>query len=115
MLVEVHHHDFPTGPDRLTLVARVTVPDGADHARALEDAYRLTQNLEGSWSMGHHLPGGRPNPDWSANVERVAPLHVHDGKEYGLRSSMMDDVFVIEGRRYLCATVGFREVPTRAD
>jgi hypothetical protein len=52
---------------------------------ALETAWRLTNNVDTSWSM---------EPD--SRVKVTAPLHVHDGKTFGRRSSMVGDVFVVE-------------------
>jgi hypothetical protein len=111
MIVDVYHQDFPGDPDRLTLVARVQCPGATIPSHALEHAYRLTQNIEGSWSMGPQFPGGEANPDWSAQVERLAPLHEFEGRTLGLRSSMMGDVFAIGADRYRADTIGFKRVP----
>lgn len=109
MLVNVYHHDFPTRPDALTLVARLNLLDGLDVWPALDFAWRHTQNIDGSWSRGPEI-GGRPNGDYRPEIERVAPLPIHEGKTYGLRSSMVGDVFEIDGRRFRVAAIGFAEI-----
>ena len=107
MLVNVFHHDFPLAPADLTLVARVNAPDDLTVEAALELAWRLIQNIDGSWSRGPKLGDGSPNRDFSPDVEVVAPLPVIDGKTFGLRSSMVGDVFEIGGDRYRVANRGF--------
>lgn len=122
MLVTVFHHDFPDHPDSLTAVATVQVGAGTVPTTALEFAFRRTQNIAGSWSQGPRLPdlhgrtdaSGEPitwqNDDHHPAVTLLAPLHVEDGKTYGLRSSMMGDVFEVAGRRYRVAAMGFTEI-----
>jgi hypothetical protein len=115
--VTVHHHtphlDF-TGVD-VQPVARVTahVDDVMD---ALEYAYAATQNFEGSWSRGPTMDNGHGfqvgNPDWRPGVEVLAPLPQHEGKTYGLRSSMSGDTFEVDGQPFRCASFGFEPLPT---
>jgi hypothetical protein len=78
---------------------------------ALSYAWRWTNNVEGSWSHGRTLADGQPNGDFNALVDRMVPLHRDkDGRVYGLRSSMVGDVFeVVGGKRYRVATFGFVE------
>jgi hypothetical protein len=114
MRVQVFHHDFPSAPDALTHVADVELPDGTDTEAALEYAYRWTQNIGGSWSRGPTANGGH-NPDFNQAVHRRAPLHEIDGKTYGLRSSMMGDVFeIVGGERWVCAMMGFERYTPKA-
>jgi hypothetical protein len=110
LLVNAYHHDFPNNPDALTLVARITVPDETPVDQALERAWRFIQNLDGSWSRGPTLSDGSSNGDYRPEIEVAAPLPVIDGKTYGLRSTMVGDVFEIGSRRFRVAPVGFREV-----
>ncbi len=83
-------------------VANVTVPDSiTDVWAALEYAWRWTNNVDGSWSM--KLEG-----DANPNVEVVAPLPVHNGKTWGLRSSMSYDLFVVDNTyTFRVASIGF--------
>lgn len=62
-------------------------------------AYRLTQNIDTSWSM---------EPDHRVSLK--APLHVVDGKTYGRKSSSVGDVFVRDGQAFLVSAVGFQEI-----
>lgn len=107
------YHKQPEGyvPPGLIHVANVEFP-GEDHEHALEHAFERTQNIEGSWSRSIEIDGRR-NHDYSAQVERLAPLPVFQGRTYGLRSSSVGDVFVIGDEAYRVAGMGFErcEVP----
>jgi hypothetical protein len=97
MIVEVFHNGV--------LVATVTIP--RSHTRteeALEYAWRWTNNTaEGSWS--------RPdNVDYNPQVKVEVPLPKHDGVEYGLRSSMVGDLFKLGKRHFVVGTFGFKEI-----
>ena len=103
-MIQVYHHDFETRTDRL--VAEVLTD-------ILESAYHMTQNLNGSWSKTRLMfVSDRlvKNPDFHPEVQVMAPLHVRNGREYGLRSSMMGDIMVKDGKKYRVAMVGFKEV-----
>lgn len=114
MKIEVHHHDRDSGS--LVHVANVEY-ECAIPEDALDYAWEHTQNIDGSWSRGHIIVGhnGEPfvNRDYDANVERLVPLPVHDGRQYGLRSSSVGDVFVIGDFAWKVAGMGFEpcEVP----
>jgi hypothetical protein len=110
MKVLVYHHDFPANPDALTLVAEVQVGAHTRERTALEFAFRRTQNIDGSWSHGPEYEDRRENPDHHPAVTRLAPLPEIEGRRYGLRSSMMGDVFEIDGRRFRCAAMGFERI-----
>lgn len=77
---------------RYRLVAQVDVVN-------LDDAYRLTQNIEGSWSR-----------DDDPRIAVKAPLFEHNGKVFGLKSSEAGDLFELAGRLYLCARVGWAPI-----
>lgn len=110
MKVQVHHHDAEIG--KLVHVANVEY-DGELH-NALDYAWEHTQNLWGSWSRPEFI-GGRSNGDYCENVEVIAPLPVHDGKVFGLRSSMVGDVFAVEGHgAFKVASFGFEPVEVPA-
>lgn len=103
MKVTVFHKDFDS--NSFTRVAVVNA-DTTDESRALEYAYRWTQNIMDSWSL-------KMENDGNDDVEVVGELNVIDGKTYGLRSSMMGDRFYVEGgEAYECAMLGFDVLPT---
>ena len=70
---------------------------------ALEYAYRWTQNIMDSWSK--KMP-----QDGNDDVTVMAELPIHDGIEYGLRSTSMGDQMFFEGKKYEVAAVGFKEI-----
>ena len=88
-----------------TDVAEVNVWHTDDVDEALEYAYRYTNNVDGSWSM-------KIGSDANDDVTVLAPLHVVDGRTYGLRSTSMFDRMVVNGKTYKVAMVGFKEVET---
>lgn len=88
-------HGDETGP-----VAQVTA-EGPSVEAELEFAFRWTQNIHDSWSMGGKQDG---NPA----VKRLAPLvQGHDGKEYGLRSTMVGDRMIRDGEVWIVDRTGF--------
>lgn len=95
-------------------VANVDAPEHYDTNRALEYAFRRTQNIEGSWSMGETmtLDGETiPNFDYDQNVTVLKPLRTwSDGVVIGHRSSMMYDRMIIDGVIYEVDAFGFRQV-----
>lgn len=86
-----------------TDVAEVNVWHTDDVDEALEYAYRYTNNVDGSWSM-------KIGSDANDDVTVLAPLHVANGRTYGLRSTSMFDRMVVNGKTYKVAMVGFKEV-----
>jgi hypothetical protein len=121
MIVQVWHQEQDTGHVH---VADVYIPDHAftsdlsacepvSHA-ACETAYMFTQNIMGSWSVGPEYADGTLNEDYNPAVTRVVALPVYNGKQCGLRSSMMGDIFSINGVHYLCRSFGFKRIETGA-
>lgn len=103
-MIQVYHHDIETNTDRL--VAEVMTDN-------LETAYHMTQNLNGSWSKTRLMfveDRLVENPDFHPEVQVMAPLHVRDGREYGLRSTSVNDTMVKDGKKYRIAVFGFKEV-----
>ena len=104
-MIQVYHHDFETRTDQL--VAEVLTD-------SLEEAYRMTQNINGSWSKTRLVFDESDrlvkNEDFHPEVWVKAPLHVVDGREYGLRSTMMGDIMVKDGKKYRVDFFGFKEV-----
>lgn len=106
MKVTVYYQDRETNSAN-----RMCVVDCGDRNvdDSLEYAFRLTQNIHGSWSKEDI---GETNFDWSDDVTEIAPLQVIDGKEYGHRSSMVGDIFVVEGHgTYTVGVFGFETTP----
>ena len=78
--------------------AEVDAPTKDIH-QALEYAFRWTQNISGSWSR-------KIGEDANDNVK---VLHYNnDGS--GLRSSMVGDEFLVDGKTFKVAMFGFEEV-----
>lgn len=103
-MIQVYHRDFETNTD--VLVAEVMTDN-------LETAYHMTQNLNGSWSKTRLMfveDRLVKNPDFHPEVQVMAPLHVRNGREYGLRSTMVNDTMVKDGKKYRVAMFGFKEV-----
>ncbi len=110
MIVKVLYHDLEAG--EFVHVANVNVPKHQlgfknDELDACEYAFARTQNIFGSWSRGPVFEDGEHNEDFSENVDVIKPLATYNGKAYGHRSSMMGDLFVVNGNIYICKAVGF--------
>lgn len=107
--VAVIHGAFEDQPNT---VAFVEVGDRTGE-EALEYAYRRTNNIMGSWSKPAQFEFNgelHDNPDFSEDVTVMAPLPVHDGVEYGHRSTSMGDQMLFEGKKYKVAMMGFEEL-----
>jgi len=78
---------------------------------ALEYAYRVTQNIEGSWSKGPTFEWEgetHTNPDFNPDITVMVPLTLTpEGKEYGLRSTSMGDQMLLGTDKYEVAAFGF--------
>ena len=109
MKVAVIHTAFEETPNTVAFV-NVGEREGTD---ALEYAYRVTQNLEGSWSKGEtfEFKGETyTNKDYNDDVTVMAALPVSDGVEYGLRSTSMHDQILLGNKKYRVAFAGFEEI-----
>lgn len=104
--VQVRYRDYEG--QNFCHVADVEVPD--DCPAPLEYTFRVTQNIEGSWSRGEWFEDGTKNADHQPTVSVVAPLLVSGGVTYGHRSSMVGDRFVLDGKTFEVAWTGFREI-----
>jgi hypothetical protein len=51
-----------------------------------------------------------PNMDFDPNVTVVKPLNVYNDCEYGHRSAMVEDRFIIGGAIYEVVDFGFKQV-----
>ncbi len=110
MQVKVIYFDPAT--TAMDTVALVNVPKhqlgfNSNEQDACEYAFARTQNVFGSWSKGPQFEDGQSNEDFSENVEVIQPLLTCGGKEYGHRSSMVGDLFVVNGNIYMCKGIGF--------
>jgi len=114
MLVKVFHNELNEISETYNLVEIAHINancDNVDHA--LEYAYRRTNNIEGSWSMGPTIKIDSKeieNADYSVDITVCKELKMYKGQLYGHRSSMMNDVFEVDGTRYKVAMFGFEEV-----
>lgn len=112
MLVQVLHEDRETRS--FEHVANVEAPEHYDVERALEYAFRRTQNIEGSWSMGPSIDVNGEmvkNQDYSAFIDVIKPLRTwSDGIVMGHRSSMMYDRMIVDGEIYEVDGFGFRKL-----
>jgi hypothetical protein len=105
MKVKVIHFDIET--NEFVPIALVNVPVHQTDTRALEYAFNVTQNVFGSWSKGPQFEHGEINEDFSENVEVLAPLPTYLDRTLGHRSSMVGDLFVVNGNVYICKGIGF--------
>lgn len=108
--IEIHHASHEGTGDFVHVANVCDHTEGAGINDSLEYAWLRTNNIHGSWSRGEFIDGA-PNGDYSSDVERIVALPVVEGKLFGLRSSMMGDVFVIDGKRYVVASFGFKNEP----
>jgi len=97
--VAVIHTAFEDTPRTVALVEVGTRTGEA----ALEYAYRWTQNIMDSWSK--KMP-----EDGNDDVTVMAPLEVHNGVEYGLRSTSMGDHMLLGNTKYRVSAVGFEQI-----
>jgi hypothetical protein len=96
--------------------AEVDVAD-MQGTEALEYAYRVTQNIDGSWSKGPAIEWEgeiHNNPDYNPNITVIQPLHEKNGNTYGLRSTSMGDEMIMNGKTYRVASFGFTKVEEAA-
>lgn len=110
MQVKVIYFDIETKKFEDTAI--VNVPSyqlGFNDAEtdACEYAFARTQNIFGSWSKGPVFEDGEHNEDYSENVQVIADLPTYMGRTLGHRSSMVGDLFVVNGNIYVCKGIGF--------
>lgn len=114
--IDVFHRELTNELDErgfstytLDWVATVKIPEGMSVEDGLEYAYRWTQNTDGSWSR-------RIGNDSNPNVVCYKTKQIK-GRIYGLRSSMVGDVFVVDSdmdQQYKVAMFGFEHSPKAA-
>ena len=105
MQVSVIHTAFEDTPRTVAFV-EVGERTGTE---ALEYAYRWTNNVEGSWSLGvREFEDGESNGDFNPAVTVVGPMHVDEnGKTWGLRSTSVGDHMLMGTEKYVVASLGF--------
>ena len=105
MIATLIHKAFSDTPET---VAKVAVGNRKGML-ALEYVYRVTQNIEGSWSKGELFEDGTPNPDYNPDIQLTTMLDTdEDGRTWGLRSTSMGDVIELQGKRWVIAAMGFK-------
>jgi hypothetical protein len=109
-VVKVIHFNSMTNTFEPTALVKVPAHQTGFHSGdtdALEYAFTRTQNIFGSWSKGPTFEDGETNEDFSENVVPIAPLPTYMGRTLGHRSSMVGDLFVVDGKIYICKILGF--------
>ena len=105
MIATLIHKAFSDTPET---VAKVAVGNRKGML-ALEYVYRVSQNIEGSWSKGEFFDSGEPNPDYNPDIQLTTDLTVdEEGVTWGLRSTSMGDVIELQGKRWVIAAMGFK-------
>ncbi len=111
MIVQVFHFDRDI--DGFVHVADIDAPELLVD-RALEYAFRRTQNIEGSWSMGETIKFDGDtirNMDYDSSITVVQPFRTWSiGVEIGHRSSMIFDRMIVNGETYEVHVFGFRKL-----
>ena len=75
---------------------------------SLETAYRLTQNIDGSWSQGMLFDDGEINNDYNSSIKVIQPLRIDaQGRKWGHRSTSIFDEMVHNGKTYVVGIIGF--------
>ena len=110
------HSAFLDADETATEVAVIDLEqDGQSRIQDLETVFRLTQNIEGSWSQGSKIWTSSGdcivNEDYDERVCTIVPLPVHKGRRYGLRSTSVGDHIKTDcGELWICASVGWERV-----
>ena len=110
MQYQVYHKAFE---QEATHVANVELDDTIPVEQGLEKVFRMTNNVEGSWSKGptyEYAGQTYKNYDYFKNVEVVKPLAVKNNVEWGHRSTSCGDYVVVNGEKWLCAMVGWEKI-----
>jgi|ETNvirenome_2_60_1030617.scaffolds.fasta_scaffold02981_5 hypothetical protein len=103
-------------------VANVWINEDVPVIEALEEVFRKTNNVEGSWSYGPYIEKTEgldecDNPDYFENVEVVQPLKIDkDLGRIGHRSTSVGDFVIVDSTDdfeiYKCENFGWKLVKT---
>jgi len=105
MIATLIHRAFNDTPEQ---VAKIDVGTRTGQS-ALDYVYRVTQNIEGSWSKGEYFDDGTENPDYNQDIRLTTMLETdEEGVTWGLRSTSMGDIIELQGKRYVVAAMGFK-------
>ena len=106
------HSAFLDADERAQEVAYVDLEqNGQSRIQDLEVIFRLTNNIDGSWSQGPTFADGTVNEDYDSRITRLIPLKTYKGRQYGLRStSVGDHVRTDCGELWICASIGWKQV-----
>ena len=102
--VTVIHTEYEDGPKA---VARVSVGPNLSEMGALEYAFRATTNWGSIWSAGPLQANGEPNSDYNPDVTVLVDV---EGEDEMLRSTVVGDEMLYEGKRYRVKKYGFELV-----
>lgn len=109
------HSAFLSNGEFPTKVANFFYEDDQDIDSCLEDIFRRSQNIEGSWSKGRYITwkgDTLKNSDYNENMEMLVTLKEHKETGYlmGLRSTSVGDHVVVDGNIYKCDNFGWKKV-----
>lgn len=110
------HSAFLDADETATEVAVIDLEqDGQSRIQDLETIFRLTNNIDGSWSQGPQIQTRDgdwiENEDYDERVCTIVPLPVHKGRKYGLRSTSVGDHIKTDcGELWICCSMGWKRV-----
>lgn len=110
------HSAFLDADESATEVAVIDLEqDGQSRIQDLEVIFRLTNNIDGSWSQGAQIQTRDgdwiENEDYDERVCTIVPLPVHKGRKYGLRSTSVGDHVKTDcGELWICCSMGWKQV-----
>ena len=102
--VTVIHTEYEDEPKA---VATVDVGSNLSGMGALEYAFRATRNFGSIWSAGPLQANGEPNSDYNPDVTVLIDV---EGEDEMLRSTVVGDELLYEGKRYRVDEYGFKLV-----
>ena len=102
--VTVIHTEYEDGPK---VVATVDVGPNLSGMGALEYAFRATRNWGSIQSAGPLHANGEPNSDYNPDVTVLVEV---EGEDEMLRSTVVGDELLYEGKRYRVDEYGFKLV-----
>jgi hypothetical protein len=92
--VIIFHRDN-SARDKIIKVAEIII--NGTRQECLNSAFKMTQNIESSWSR-------------SKNFKLFVELPVYEGVVFGLRSTSISDHISVDGVEFYVDTIGFLEI-----